>query len=401
MFACLGCGRLAGRTWRARAGTIRAIRPGRAPRGRAWNGCMGGIRLFLALAVLMEHFGQQVLAPNGMDFDPAWMLNVNGARAVLLFYVISGFLISYVLHEKYRNDRNGTLAFYRSRFMRIYPLWWTVLAFTVLLDLWRGASNLIPPNPIPAVALLGLDWIVPLWSFPDLDWSVLLPGTEVAWTLGAEVTFYLMAPLILRSNRAALMLLLGSAAVRAGILATVARGDPGFANLTFFFFPATFMFFLLGHFGAVLCRYRSISLVGSLGFLCVAIALCYGAGNQITFDGWVSHLLPVCFALALPGIFAATKDSRLFNFLGDLTYPLYLTDNLAIALLFAPRRLDTWFLLPLQSKSAALLLSIGVTVGVAVAVATHYLIEPRARALLERLSIGSDRRISSGKNPVA
>jgi peptidoglycan/LPS O-acetylase OafA/YrhL len=362
---------------------------------------MGGIRLFLALAVLMEHFSQQVLAPNGMDFDPAWMLNVNGARAVLLFYVISGFLISYVLHEKYRDDRSGTLAFYRSRFMRIYPLWWTVLIFTILLDLWRGAANLIPSNPFPAVALFGLDWMVALRSFPDLDWSALLPGTAVAWTLGAEVTFYLMAPFILRSNRLALMLLLGSAAVRAAIYATVARSDPGFVNLTFFFFPATFGFFLLGHFGAVVCRYRSINLAGSLGFLGVAIALCYGAGNQVTFDGWLSHLLPVCFALALPGIFAATKDSRVFNLLGDLTYPLYLTHNLAIAVMFAPRRMDSWFLPLLQSKSAAALLSIGVIAALAVAVATHYLIEPLARALFDRLIAGSDRRVSRGKNPVA
>jgi peptidoglycan/LPS O-acetylase OafA/YrhL len=362
---------------------------------------MGGIRLFLALAVLMEHFSQQVLEPNSMDFNAAWMLNLNGARAVLLFYVISGFLISYVLHEKYREDRDGVLAFYRSRFMRIYPLWWTVLIFTILLDLRYGASDLIPRIPIPAVALLGLDWIVPLRSFPALDWTPLPPMTAVAWTLGAEVSFYLMAPFILRSNRLALVLLLGSAAVRAVILANVTRSDPGFVNLTFFFFPATFMFFLLGHFGAVACRHRPINLAGSVGLLCVAIALCYGAGAQVTFDGWLSHLLPVCFALALPGVFAATKDSRLFNFLGDLTYPLYLTHNVAIAVLFAPRRMDSWFLPLLQSKSAAALLSIGVIAAVAVAAATHYLVEPSARALLDRVAAGSGRRVLRGKKPVA
>jgi peptidoglycan/LPS O-acetylase OafA/YrhL len=185
-----------------------------------------------------------------------------------------------------------------------------------------------------------------------------------------------------------MMLLLGSAAVRAAVFATVARGDPGFANLTFFFFPATFMFFLLGHFGAVACRYRSVNHALSLGFLGVAIALCSGTGAQVTFEGWPSHLLPVCFALALPGIFAATKDSRLFNFLGDLTYPLYLTHSLAIAVLFAPRRMDSWFLPLLQSKSEASLLSIGLIAAVVVAVATHYLIEPPARALLDRLFAG-------------
>jgi peptidoglycan/LPS O-acetylase OafA/YrhL len=345
---------------------------------------MGGIRLFLALAVLVEHFSQQVLAPNGMDYDPAWMLNVDGARAVLLFYTISGFLISYVLQEKYGVDRNGTRAFFRSRFLRIYPLWWAVLIFTILLDLWRGASSLIPSNLIPAIALFGLDWIIPLRNFPDFDWTILLPGTTVAWTLGAEATFYLMAPLILRSNRLALTLLLASAAIRGAILATVARSDPGFANLTFFFFPATFMFFLLGHFGALVCRYRSINLVGSIGLLCVAVALGFQAGNQVTFDGWLSHLLPVCFALALPGIFAATKDSRLFDFLGDLTYPLYLTHGLTIPLLFLSPRLHQWFVPLIESKSAVALLLIGVVLAGLVAIATHYLIEPLARYVSSR-----------------
>jgi peptidoglycan/LPS O-acetylase OafA/YrhL len=84
-----------------------------------------------------------------------------------------------------------------------------------------------------------------------------------------------------------------------------------------------------------------------------------------------------------------------------LTYPLYLTHNLAIAVMFAPRRMDSWFLPLLQSKSAAALLSIGVIAALAVAVATHYLIEPLARALFDRLIAGSDRRVSRGKNPVA
>jgi peptidoglycan/LPS O-acetylase OafA/YrhL len=347
---------------------------------------MGAIRLFLALAVLMGHFSDQVLEEFGMIFDPVWVLNVNGARAVLLFYVISGFLISYVLHEKYADDRDGTLAFYRSRFMRIYPLWWAVLILAIYFELRHGGPNSIPSNLIPAISLFSLDWIIPLWNFPGFDWTVVTTRTGIAWTLGAEVTFYLMAPFILRSNRLALMLLLGSAAVRAAILATVARGDPGFVNLTFFFFPATVMFFLLGHFGAVVCRYRPINLAGSLGFLGVAIALCFHAGNQITFDGWSTHLLPVCFALALPGIFAATKDSRFFNLLGDLTYPLYLTHSLAIAELFWPVTawMGQWFVVLVQSKSAALILLIGVVAASIVAVATHFLIEPVARYVASR-----------------
>jgi len=50
--------------------------------------------------------------------------------------------------------------------------------------------------------------------------------------------------------------------------------------------------------------------------------------------------------------FSPPPRSRLFNLVGDLTYPLCLTHNVAIAVLFAPPRMDSW-LLPLRQKSVA------------------------------------------------
>ena len=47
--------------------------------------------------------------------------------------IVSGFLISFVLKEKYEPDLKGTLAFYRSRFLRIYPLWWAVVAICMII----------------------------------------------------------------------------------------------------------------------------------------------------------------------------------------------------------------------------------------------------------------------------
>jgi peptidoglycan/LPS O-acetylase OafA/YrhL len=42
----------------------------------------------------------------------------------------------------------------------------------------------------------------------------------------------------------------------------------------------------------------------------------------------------VLFAIALPGIFEATKNNRVSNWLGDLTYPLYLTHDMTMSALF-------------------------------------------------------------------
>ena len=87
---------------------------------------MGAIRLFLAFVVAADHLRVLILRPSGIDLIEYAKLGFNAGYAVLFFYVISGFLISFVLAEKYANDRAGTLRFYESRFVRIFALYWPV-----------------------------------------------------------------------------------------------------------------------------------------------------------------------------------------------------------------------------------------------------------------------------------
>jgi peptidoglycan/LPS O-acetylase OafA/YrhL len=349
---------------------------------------MGAIRLFLAIAVLLEHFDHRVLSERSLPFDVAALGNINGARAVLLFYVISGFLISFALHEKYSSDRSGTLAFYHARFLRIYPLWWAVLIFSVAVMLFKGPTSL--SNYFPAVMLFGLDWIIPLRLYPQFDWSVLPPGTGIAWTLGAELTFYLVAPWLLRHNTAALAVLIGSALVRTIAHARMSVDDLGYNNLTFFFFPATVMFFLLGHFAAVVSRRYLLGRSASIALLVSSITLFGQVYPRISIDSWSDYLASACFAMALPGIFAGTKDNRLSNYLGDLTYPLYLTHTLTIAVLFGSSTLDVGrlmdkLLLPsITTKSTVtlILISLIVAASILAAVLSHVLIEKPVKQII-------------------
>src|SRR5258708_17904710 len=55
------------------------------------------------------------------------------------------------------------------------------------------------------------------------------------------------------------------------------------------------------------------------------------AGDWFRFNDYAAVVL---FALALPGIFEATKNNRVSNWLGDLTYPLYLTHYMTMSALF-------------------------------------------------------------------
>jgi peptidoglycan/LPS O-acetylase OafA/YrhL len=295
---------------------------------------VGAIRLFLALGVVFAHTRQNVLSHVGLTADGGWWLNIVGGRAVIFFYIVSGFLISYALHEKYQPKTAGTLAFFRSRFLRIFPLWWILLIACLLIDKppWPQGHSL--EVLVPAV-LFGTDWLVPFWTYPAQYWGVLPYGAAVGWTLGAELTFYLIAPWVLRSPRLALALTLASVMVRLVVAILVPFDNIGlYVTWGYFFFPAMLMFFMLGHYANMIARAFPLGTLISIAAL--AFSVFFSWLNPVFIGSVWSYLSCICFAASLPRLFAVTKDSRIFNFLGDLTYPLYLTHTLTVATLFWP-----------------------------------------------------------------
>ena len=81
---------------------------------------MGIIRFLLAISVLVAHTN---------SFDN--LLFVGAQNSVQLFYIISGFLISYILNDK-KNYENSIIKFYFNRILRIYPIYIFVLILTVV-----------------------------------------------------------------------------------------------------------------------------------------------------------------------------------------------------------------------------------------------------------------------------
>lgn len=78
---------------------------------------MGLLRTLLALSVVIAH-------SYGFVF-------VGGRNAVQLFYIISGFLISYVLVERQTYGR--VRDFYINRYLRLYPLYAAVALLTLIV----------------------------------------------------------------------------------------------------------------------------------------------------------------------------------------------------------------------------------------------------------------------------
>jgi peptidoglycan/LPS O-acetylase OafA/YrhL len=105
----------------------------------------------------------------------------------------------------------------------------------------------------------------------------------------------------------------------------------------YYFFPANIVFFLMG-----CVSYRIYAAVRSTPHIrkCAAISAC-ALLSYLAFlplwrapeiDGIWSLGFFLCVFLAIPFLFAATKDSRLDNAIGNLSYPLYILQTTAYLL---------------------------------------------------------------------
>jgi peptidoglycan/LPS O-acetylase OafA/YrhL len=121
-----------------------------------------------------------------------------GWAGVDLFFVLSGFLIGGILLEN-RAAKNYFSVFYLRRLYRIVPIYFLWITLYVLSALLAGGwlANFIPlgPSPLRPVPLFYLF----LQNYLSLPFgSLIWVWLAVAWSLGVEEQFYLLAPPLIR-----------------------------------------------------------------------------------------------------------------------------------------------------------------------------------------------------------
>jgi peptidoglycan/LPS O-acetylase OafA/YrhL len=134
-----------------------------------------------------------------------------GENAVEIFFMISGFYVALILDNSYSSIR----LFYTNRILRLYPIYFLVCALILIRHaIFADSSNNLFNYPAVALligtlantTLIGSDWIMFLqWNENGLQFGpygdsqlqihqmLFIPQ---AWSLGAELTFYALAPFI-------------------------------------------------------------------------------------------------------------------------------------------------------------------------------------------------------------
>jgi peptidoglycan/LPS O-acetylase OafA/YrhL len=144
----------------------------------------GAYRTFLALMVVALHIGG---------------IPIIGAYAVFGFYCLSGYLMTLIMQKNYGYSTHGFKKYALNRFLRLYPLYWISVLFTLVLigisgndftSIYHGSMTL--PN-----------------SFYDIftNFAIFFPFRETirltppAWALTVEIFFYIMIGVGLSKNR--------------------------------------------------------------------------------------------------------------------------------------------------------------------------------------------------------
>jgi exopolysaccharide production protein ExoZ len=187
-----------------------------------------------------------------------------GHSGIDFFFVLSGFIMLYVHYEKAGHARQ-TWRFLALRAARIFPIYWCVLAVTVVLFwtcppsddmMWSPRDTLEPATLIRAVFLLD----------PD---KAIVP---VAWTLTYEVIFYLFF---------SLYILVGHRAFAVLALAWCAAIGAQWGGVAYWPHP-------------ILLR----PLIGEFFLGCLAAMLVKRFGPQKVSGWWVILTIAICGAVA-------------------------------------------------------------------------------------------------------
>ena len=174
-----------------------------------------GLRFYFASYILFAHIEEikwVLKLPN--FFHDFKFVEPLGASAITLFFTMSGFLISYFLFlEKDKNEESkiNLKKFYKSRLLRIWPLYFLCIALywgfgphSFLKELFNSIYfthilNTPFSTEIPHTVYLGLFLVI----LPQLAGAIAFTygGMAVygghAWSIGSEELFYLFWPLLL------------------------------------------------------------------------------------------------------------------------------------------------------------------------------------------------------------
>ena len=304
---------------------------------------LDALRFFAFFGVFVFHAAPRYLEFYDAAGAPRWLSNLlisifgAGAFGVDLFFALSAYLITNLLLRE--REKTGVLdvrGFYLRRILRIWPLYFTFIAFAAIVGVLLPQQHL-SMHYVVSYYLLAGNWSYVLWGLPA---SFAIP----LWTISIEEQFYLAWPLALRkaSVRAMAWMAVGVlvvANVWRGYLAVTGASTDAMEYTTFTRLDPIAWGILLALFGHKLSQF---SRAARIALLCAGSSACvaeYGLVvllNPPKVSNWklalshpVTGLASAVVLLAVLGSQNAFLRQSWLLYLGKISYGLYVIHEFA------------------------------------------------------------------------
>jgi peptidoglycan/LPS O-acetylase OafA/YrhL len=282
------------------------------------------VRGLSAIAILVFHYihftmgnGSIGLPVARLDevaaLGPLWLIRKHGALAVMLFWMISGFVFMNV----YAGRGVGGWTFFVNRFARLYPLHLLTLLVVAAVQ-WTSKSvfghYLIYPVNDSWHFVLNL-FMASEWGFTDFN-----SFNGPVWSISIEILIYLAFWIYVRTVRSTL---LSASLLTCLFIALFMAFGGGIALCGVYFFAGASLFAALA---LLPPRLNRAALLSALILLAIwGAALSMGLLHRLPLTMILLGLFsPLLLALALSERLGLHTRYRRFRSVGDITYSTYL-----------------------------------------------------------------------------
>ncbi len=314
---------------------------------------LDGLRGVAAIMVLWYHIFEGYAFAGGGSIDT---FN-HGYLAVDFFFILSGFVISYAYDDRWQSSMTPG-SFFKRRLIRLHPM----LVMGAIIGCitfciqgcvkWDGSPT--PTWPIIAALILSIFFIP---AYPGATYEVrgngeMFPLNGPSWSLFFEyIGNILYALFIRRLSDKQLTMLVAVTGILFALFATF--NISGYENIgvgwtldSINFFGGTLRMLFPFSLGMLLSRtFKPLKIRGIFWLSAVALFLLFAvpfipSANNICINGLyeifcIAAAFPLIVWLAASGVTSDIYSTKICTFLGNISYPLYITHYPIMYLFYA------------------------------------------------------------------
>lgn len=326
---------------------------------------LNGLRFFAAFAVVVTHIE---LVKHFQGYPTFWVENTTnelsiknilqkivfeaGGLGVYFFFVLSGFLITFLLLTE--KAKTGTVAikkFYWRRVLRIWPLYYliVILGFFIIPYITTGGFNFTNKELNDHY---GLNLFLYLIIFPNIAHAMFNPVPLISqtWSIGVEEQFYIIWPVLAKKANnilkalVAVFIVMISIKVFLLLLFKLGYGNSTLLAIKKFFAMSKIECMTMGGMGAYFLfhyqeKFKKLvyhPIVLPLSLIGIPVLILFTP--KALQDG--IHLVYSLFFLCIIANVSGNPNSflklenKIFNFLGKISYSIYMYHFMMIPAMF-------------------------------------------------------------------